>query len=325
MAFLRNDSGTRIPPFDGEAFPWIGGDAQTLRHFLRNDAPNAPAGETIILDLEDGDQLMAAYHHPTAPLNGCVIAVHGLNGCMDAAHILWLTPAMLSAGYAVLRVNMRGAGPARSLAKKTYNAGAGADLLPFIRWATGRHPDQPVFMMAHSLGGTAALNMALDFPDAARQLAGLITICAPLDMVATAAQFHAMRNWPYIRYMLGGLKNIAATVPALDPALAATAKTVKSVYEFDDKLTAPLAGYADAMAYYRGTSVHQRLGDLPLPSLILQSSNDPWIPAGPALAQPQLGHQRDIVVTKGGGHVGFHDAQRNWHIRASIAWMNSTA
>jgi predicted alpha/beta-fold hydrolase len=27
-----------------------------------------------------------------------------------------------------------------------------------------------------------------------------------------------------------------------------------------------------------------------------------------------------IVVTKGGGHVGFHDQALNWHIRATLAW-----
>ena len=44
---------------------------------------------------------------------------------------------------------MRGAGPARNLARGTYNAGAGADLLPFID-ALPHDPGVPMFMMAHS-------------------------------------------------------------------------------------------------------------------------------------------------------------------------------
>ncbi len=325
MGFLRNDTGPAIPTFGGEAFPWIGGDAQTLRHFIRRDAPAAPPGETVILDLDDGDQLLAAYHQPDTAPRGTIIAVHGLNGCMDAAHILWLTPSVLASGYALLRINMRGAGPGRSMAKGTYNAGAGADLLPFVDWAAGRHPGLPIVMMAHSLGGTAALNMALDYPDRLAALTGLVTICAPLDMTATAARFHAPRNWLYIRYMLAGMKRIAAGVPDLDPALARTAQQVRSVYEFDDRITAPLAGYRSAADYYRGTSVHDRLDDLDVPVMILQSSNDPWIPAGPALHPPQRRGGASIVVTKGGGHVGFHDAGRNWHIRATLAWADHLA
>ncbi len=54
---------------------------------------------------------------------------------------------------------------------------------------------------AYQLGGTVALNMALDEPDLARQLAGLISISAPLDMQAASAAFHRPRNWLYMRYI----------------------------------------------------------------------------------------------------------------------------
>ena len=354
MAFIRNDAGTLVPPFGGEAFPWIGGDAQTIRHFLRHDAPAPPPSREIRLDLDDGDALLAAFH-PARPAatggkkgrsRGCVIAVHGLNGCMDAQHILWLTGPVLDAGFSLLRVNMRGAGPGRPLARGTYNAGAGADLIPFVDAASALDPGVPLFMMAHSLGGTAALNMILDFDDTARRLAGLVTIGTPLDMVATAARFHAPRNRPYVRYMLSGLKQIADNVPDLDPELHRAAMSAKSVRDFDDLVTARLAGYADSASYYAGTSVHHRLQDAPIPLLVLQGSNDPWVPSQPALDQPrpasppeqadvnsgvQAGVQAGIqagvqvVVTRGGGHVGFHDRQLNWHIRATIAWCGALA
>ena len=114
MGFLRNDVGAVVPPFGGEAFPWIGGDLQTVRHYLRHDAPRPDPGEEVLIDLADGDRLLAAFHPARShPSKGCVIAVHGLNGCMDAQHIWWLVPDILAAGYSLLRVNMRGAGPAR--------------------------------------------------------------------------------------------------------------------------------------------------------------------------------------------------------------------
>lgn len=331
MTFVRNDVGGLIPPFGGEAFPWIGGDAQTVRHFIRRDAPPPPPSRRIEIDLDDGDRLLAAFH-PALPnagtrRRGCIIAVHGLLGCMDAQHIWWLTPQVLAAGYSLLRVNMRGAGAARQMARKTYNAAAGADLLPFIDAAAKNDPGVPIFMVAHSLGGTTALNMALDFPDTARRLAGLVTIGTPLDMAATAAAFNARRNWPYIRHMLDGLRKMAACVPGLDVSYLAAAKTSRTLYEFDDYVTAPLGGFADSGTYYRAASVHHRLEDVPIPVLVLHGSNDPWVPAGPALDQPLIDKNgasnspgAQIVVTKGGGHVGFHDQALNWHIRATLAW-----
>ena len=327
MGFVRNDAGDMIPPFGGERFPWVGGDLQTIRHFLRHDAPAPDAGEEVLITLDDGDRLLAAFHPAGGPRSrGCVIAVHGLNGCMDAQHIWWLLPEVLAAGYSCLRVNMRGAGPARPLARKTYSAVAGADLVPFIEAAATRDPGAPLFMMAHSLGGTAALNMALDFPDAAARLAGLVAIGTPLDMVATARRFRARRNRVYARHMLLALKNLAAGVPDPDYDQLAAALSSHSITEFDDRVTAPMAGYRNSAAYYAAASVHERMAGIGIPVLLLHGSNDPWVPAKQCLALPA---PRDplsglsVVVTRGGGHVGFHDDRLNWHIRATLAWCDA--
>ena len=329
MGFVRNDAGAILPPFGGERFPWIGGDLQTIRHFFRHDAPVPEPGDEVLVDLADGDRLLAAFHPAVeTPSKGCIIAVHGLNGCMDAQHIWWLVPEVLAAGYSLLRVNMRGAGPARPLAKGTYNACAGADLVPFIDAAAARDPDVPLFMMAHSLGGTAALNMALDFPEAAARLAGIVTIGTPLDMVATSRRFSRHRNRVYGRHMLLALKHIAGTAPGIDNDTLAAAFSSRSVTEFDDRVTAPMAGHRNAAAYYRASSVHERMQDIAIPALILHGSNDPWVPAKTCLKLPVPEHPLtgiSVVVTRGGGHVGFHDTRLNWHIRATLAWCDAVA
>ena len=329
MSFLRNDAADVIPPFGGERFPWIGGDLQTIRHFLRHDAPVPDSGEEVLIELDDGDRLLAAFHPATAGRSkGCVIAVHGLAGCMDAQHIWWLLPQVLAADYSCLRVNMRGAGPARPLARKTYSAVAGADLVPFVDVAAARDPGVPLFMMAHSLGGTAALNMALDHPQTAARLAGMVVVGTPLDMVATAKRFRARRNHLYARHMLIALKDIAAGVPDPDLDQLAAARSSRSITEFDDLVTAPMAGYRDSAAYYSAASVDRRITDIGIPVLVLQGSNDPWVPAGQCLALPQPTDPLSglsVVVTRGGGHVGFHEDRLNWHIRATLAWCDALA
>ena len=327
MGFLRNDAGGILPPFGGERFPWIGGDLQTIRHYLRHDAPVPDAGEEVLIELADGDRLLAAFHPATGTRSkGCVIAVHGLNGCMDAQHIWWLVPEVLAAGYTLLRVNMRGAGPARPLARKTYNACAGGDLVPFVDAAARCDPGASLFIMAHSLGGTAALNMALDFPGAAARLAGIVTIGTPLDMVATSRRFSRHRNRVYGRHMLLAMKHIAGTAPGIDNDTLAAAFSSRSVTEFDDRVTAPMAGHRNAAAYYRASSVHERMQNIAIPALILHGSNDPWVPAKTCLKLPVPEHPLSgisVVVTRGGGHVGFHDNRLNWHIRATLAWCDA--
>ena len=135
MSFLRNDAGDVIPPFGGESFPWIGGDLQTVRHFLRHDAPVPDSGEEILIDLDDGDRLLAAFHPATGETSkGCVIAVHGLAGCMDAQHIWWLLPEVLAAGYSCLRVNMRGAGTGTAACAQDLQRGRWSRSCPLCRY-----------------------------------------------------------------------------------------------------------------------------------------------------------------------------------------------
>ena len=114
--------------------------------------------------------------------------------------------------------------------------------------------------------------------------------------------------------------------PELDQRYRDAAATARSIYEFDDLVTAPLAGHPDSAAYYAATSVHKRMDGLGIPTLILQGSNDPWVPVASCLARPvpaTRGTGTAIVVTRGGGHVGFHDRRLNWHIRATLAWCDA--
>lgn len=314
-------SNPRLPHFEGERFPWLGGDLQTLRHFIKRDIKPLDDGEAMRLTLDDGDILLAQFHLPEGAIRGGMIAVHGLTGSMDSDHIKVLTHDALSRGIAVLRVNMRGAGPARSLAKKSYSAKAGADLLPFIKMIRSKlGEDVPVVMVAHSIGGAAALNMMLDYPDRLAGLDGLVSIAAPIDMLASNDRFNALRNRPYMKYLLKGLKELADDVPEIDPQLLAKIKTVNSIKEFDDVYTGPNMGYADAYEYYEAATVARRLDDVPIRTLILHGGNDPWIPIEAYLGltpSPMM----DVLVSDGGGHVGFHDAKGIWSNRTVFTWL----
>ena len=326
-------SNPSLPYFEGEVFPWIGGDLQTLRHYLARDVADPPKGDAMTVTLEDGDVLMAAFHAPAGDVRGGIIAVHGLTGCMDSDHIKVLTRDALSRGFAVLRVNMRGAGPARHLAKKSYNAKAGGDLLPFIgmmrealKDKTGDDKTRPVIMVAHSIGGAAALNMILDYPDRLEGLDGLVSIAAPIDMKASNRRFHHPRNFIYMRHLLNGLKRLADNVPDLDPAMLEKIKAVPSIKAFDDLYTGPMMGYEDAMAYYAAATTAHRLTQPVIPTLLIHGDNDPWIPADAYRALTPSA-TLDIALSRGGGHVGFHDRRGHdqkgvWSNRAVFAWCD---
>ena len=178
---------------------------------------------------------------------------------MDAPHILWFVPAALAAGFALLWVNMHGAGGRRALARTTYNAGTGADLIHFIDLAKQRFGELPLYMIGYSLGGKAALNMALDYPEAAGRLAGLVTVGSPIDMMITARKFQRHRNWLYLRYILSGMKQIITTTQHLEQRFLDTTMRASTVFNFVDHVTTPLTGYRDATTYHTAITIHHRL------------------------------------------------------------------
>ena len=87
---------------------------------------------------------------------------------------------------------------------------------------------------------------------------------------------------------------------------------VNSILEFDDAITAPLNGFSDASDYYERCCSINFLPGITAPTLLIQASGDPLIPAA---ALPDSSHlyasaRMDLSVR---GHVGFESGRHhNW-------------
>ena len=113
---------TSDPPFR-RRWPWLGADLQTVRNVLPFRLPGIPpgSGERFEIALGDGsgDRLVARYHAAREPAPA-VVLVPGLTGCEGSRHVLQSAGAFLAAGAAVVRLNLRGSAPGRSLARGHY-------------------------------------------------------------------------------------------------------------------------------------------------------------------------------------------------------------
>ncbi len=194
-----------VPSFE-QRWPWIGGDLQTLRDTLREvDLPHdqgvpieipvpalpsgaAAAGSLLaLLDLPEGDP------------KGLVLLLHGLGGSSSREGLRRMGVALQAAGFAVLRLNLRGADPGRHLAGGTYAARCNSDLLPVIARARSLAAGRPLLGAGISLGGTMLLNAALASPGV---LDGLFCASSPLDLAACSASIERPRNRVYQRWLL---------------------------------------------------------------------------------------------------------------------------
>lgn len=286
--------------------------------------------------------------------------VHGLGGGSDDGGQRQLGRTLSAEGFAVLRLNLRGAGPGRPLARGTYAASCSADLIPVLQACRGVAAELapqgtalPLAAAGISLGGTVLLNAWLDGASSQTPLLdALACICSPLDLASCADRFERPRNRLYQRWMVHRL--IQQTLADPRPLSvrerqrlmgAARPKTIRA---FDALITAPRWGFADVAAYYTACSPLPRLrqilqaqaggGAMPSPLLLLHAKDDPWVPVEATLALeaevaarlapgalPDARTWPQVVITNAGGHCGFHapgdPPMGRWSDRLAAAWF----
>ena len=205
-----------FPEFSARA-PWVGPDLQTLRNVLRGPVLPPPRDceqEKLVLPLSDesGDQLTASLCRPSpdsdrndAPL---VVLVHGLGGSEASSYIDVTTTHLLSLGYPIVRLNLRGAGSSRPLCRNQYHAGRTRDFDDVLRAlrsqtsSTAGLTRNGIVAVGYSLGGNMLLKYAAEFGG----LRAAISISAPIDLAAASNRFLDKRNLFYHRYLLNQIR-----------------------------------------------------------------------------------------------------------------------
>lgn len=253
-----------------------------------------------------GDRLAGTLNR-SGGSNAClVILVHGLTGCEDSAYMLATAAHLLERGHHVLRLNMRGAGPARPLSRQYYHAGRTDDLRDVIAQLPGDLGASPMAIGGFSLGANVMLKYLAEGGTSARPVAAA-SVSAPIDLSIAAYHFHRPANWPYRRWLLSRMRDEVLRGEGLSPRERAHIETVGSIVAFDEYFTAPRNGFAGAEDYYRQCSAGPHLAGIKVPTLVIHANDDPWIPN--ALYESVAWETNDCLVpllTERGGHVGFH-------------------
>ncbi|MCH2396160.1 YheT family hydrolase [Oceanibaculum sp.] len=318
-----------FPPFRRRA-PWWGGDLQTVRNLLVGRAPDLSAYPVRELKLAmcdgSGDMLLAALQYPEQgkSQHPLVVLIHGLTGCQDSLYMLRSASVFLAAGYPVLRLSLRGAGPSRPLCRFQYHAGRSADLGDALLELPPELAVNGLLLVGYSLGGNMLLKFLAeqgrDFPVLA---AG--SVSAPIELAESSRRFLDHRNWLYHRWLLARMKEetLAGPPDALSTAERQAVQSVATVLEFDDRHVAPRNGFAGAADYYAKCSALHFLPAIEVPTMLIHAEDDPWIPAVSYRKAMQAGNDRlTCLLAPGGGHVGFHDASPvAWHDRCLLQFF----
>jgi uncharacterized protein len=292
-------------------FPWWGGDLQTLRNYLTRggwDLSPWPS-ERLYFEVGDGsgDRLQAVLHRREGA--AVAVLVHGLTGCEESFYVLETARFMLSKGFSVLRMNLRGAGPSRKTCTGHYYAGSSAELDAVLRQLPNDLIAPGLVLVGYSLGGNVVLKYLAERPlGVAPDCA--ITISAPIDLAAASRRMMEGRNRLYHHWLLKRMAAEAGSGGArLSPDEKAAIRGARTVFEFDDRFVAPRNGFDGAGDYYDRCSSAGMLPAIDTPVLLLHARNDPWIPADAYDQFAQSGASPvSVMLSDSGGHVGFHGA-----------------
>jgi uncharacterized protein len=258
-----------------------------------------------------------------APL---AVLVHGLTGCEESFYVLETARFLLTRGFSVMRLNLRGAGPSRSTCAGHYSAASSSDLATVLRQLSPDLTRRELVLVGYSIGGNVILKYLAEHP------LEIVPACAvvvspPIDLAAASRRMMEGRNRLYHRWLLNWMAAEATGGAAeLCVGECAAIAAARTVYQFDDLFVAPRNGFDGADDYYAKCSAAGMLAAIETPALIIHARDDPWIPAG-AFEDLELSRLAVIklALADSGGHVGFHGADRAtpWHNKCIYTYMKS--
>lgn len=240
-----------------------------------------------------------------------VILLHGLEGTVRSHYAQGLLAEMARRGWSADLLIFRSCGDELNRARRFYHSGETSDLELAIERITAEHPDAPLALVGVSLGGNVLLKyLGERGDDVPRSLRAAAAVSVPFDLGRGADHIRHGFSRVYEHYFLDSLKRKALEkqrhYPDLvDPDRMAAVRTLR---EFDDTLTAPLHGFADASDYYMKSSSLHFLEGIRIPTLLLSAQDDPFLPAD-VLQQARTVASRNPQLTLDfparGGHAGF--------------------
>lgn len=306
-------SGERSRP-DGLSFRPLtgtsGGHRQTLLGFwCRRHLAFGQEAERIVVDAGDDVHILLRASWQAGPREArpALLIVHGLGGADAATYVAATGLLAFAQGWHVVRMNMRGAGESIDLCARLYHAGLDADVRAAVHALARVVPR--VALLGFSLGGNQALLALGRAGDTLPQgLLGAAAVSPPADLALCAAAIDEPSNRIYQRYFMTSLRESYAERQRRLPDLYAPGRErgLRSVREYDEAITAPYNGFADAAEYYARSSAGPHLQAITRPALVLAAEDDPLVP-GPSVARWPLPASGVVVreMTPTGGHVGF--------------------
>lgn len=297
-----------------KAHPLVaGGHLQTIIGYYLPGPKDLQATRHHQVEVSNGDQLVLCENPASrkAATKKAIVFMHGLGGDAEASYMLRLARRFQNRGWHVFRMNHRGCGDGRGLARNLYHSGRSEDVSSVLNKVTELYPETPIIAVGFSLSGNALLKLLGEGKDPVpKTLVGAIAVTPPIDLSACATALFKRANRIYnLRFILMLKQAIKERQQDFPDFPQFDLRWSMSLREFDDVCTAPLSGFKSAEDYYQKCSAKQFLGGISIPAFLLASDDDPFIPATSFNGLPPNANI-ELCLTRSGGHMGYVAAHK---------------
>jgi predicted alpha/beta-fold hydrolase len=304
------------------------------------DVAQAPGVARRFLVAPDNQVLARCHWQATPTAAPTVLMLHGLSGSASSNYMVGLGSKAFAAGFNVLRLNMRNCGDTEDLAESLYHAGLSSDV-EVILDALAAEGHQSVYLVGFSMGGNVALRVTGGLTPTRRSLLKGVAVVSPsIDLALAVANID--RGWVSGLYRRSFMKHLHAVIRRKAQRFPGRydltdLRKVRTIYEFDDRFTAPSFGFGDAENYYRTASAMPLLPQVTTPTLMVQAVDDPMVPASQIAQVVEIGNPNITILSPGhGGHCGFvgagllrpacqADPDRHWAENRALQFFRTLA
>lgn len=232
-----------------------------------------------------------------------VIISHGLEGNSQRPYMKGMAKVFFDNQYDVVSWNYRGCGEEMNRQLRFYHSGATDDLDVVVKHAASKY--KSIFLVGFSLGGNVTLKYLGEKGSDAGPVKGAAVFSVPLNLRSSCEKISTRENFIYHDRFLKSLKSKVIAKSKVNNGIDVTGiEKIRTLKEFDDRYTAPLHGFKDAITYYEACSSLYFLEDIHVPTLVVNAKNDPFLSNDCYPGDIRNKHVQFEYLDHG-GHVGF--------------------
>lgn len=257
------------------------------------------------LTLPDGDFIDFDWFDDTitAPI---VIILHGLTGSVQSHYVQSILHQLKLRKWRPILMYYRGCSGEPNLLDCSYHLSDTMGLDSLVKELRRREPNTPIAAVGYSMGANVLLKWLGDSGDKA-ELTTAVAVSTPFDLAKSSNYLRHGFSRFYQWWLIGDLhdyvrRKYQTKKPPMD---FSNITQLKSFWDFDDKVTAPLNGFKDVQDYYIKSSCGPVLKNISVPTLALHAKDDPFMTPDIVPDNSQLSSAVTIELSEKGGHVGF--------------------